>query len=116
MEINLAIIVGILYTAGVYLLLRRSFVKLILGIIFISNATNLLIFMAAGMTQGEPAFVYEEGTGLNQQLADPLPQALVLTAIVIGFGIVAFILALKYKYYKNTGTYDMDQVKQTEKE
>jgi multicomponent Na+:H+ antiporter subunit C len=116
MEINLAIIIGILYTAGVYLLLRRSLVKLILGIIFISNATNLLIFMASGLTQGEPAFVFEKGSEATQNMADPLPQALVLTAIVIGFGIVAFILALKYKYYKKTGTYDLDQIKQTDKE
>jgi multicomponent Na+:H+ antiporter subunit C len=114
MEIILSILVGILYAAGVYMLLRRSLVKLILGIIFLSNATNLLIFMAAGLTEGKPAFVAKESAKAAEEMADPLPQALVLTAIVIGFGIVAFTLVLKYKYYKQTGTYDLDQVKQTD--
>lgn len=115
MEGIISILIGVLYTAGVYLLLRRSLVKLILGIIFLSNATNLLIFMAAGLTEGEPAFIAKEGTGAAEKMADPLPQALVLTAIVIGFGIVAFTLVLKYKYYKQTGTYDLDQVKKTDR-
>lgn len=115
MELILSIIIGVLYTAGVYLLLRRSLVKLILGIIFLSNATNLLIILSAGVTQGKPAFINKETEEITQSLADPLPQALVLTAIVIGFGIVAFTLALKYKYYKQTNTDDLDQVKQTDK-
>lgn len=114
MEITLSIVIGVLYTAGVYLLLRRSLVKLILGIIFLSNATNLLIFLSAGLTKGEPAFAQKAGEETAGQVADPLPQALVLTAIVIGFGIVAFTLALKYKYHQKTGTYDLDQVKQTD--
>ncbi len=113
MEVIISILTGVLYTAGVYLLLRRSLVKLILGIIFLSNATNLLIFMVAGLTEGKPAFV-KEGAKAAQETADPLPQALVLTAIVIGFGIIAFTLVLKYKYYKKTGTYDVDQLKRTE--
>lgn len=115
MDLMLSIVIGILYTAGVYMMLRRSLVKLILGIIFLSNATNLLIFMAAGLTMGSPPFIKGEEANSTATLADPLPQALVLTAIVIGFGIVAFTLALKYKYYKQTGTYDLDQVKQTDK-
>ena len=115
MEIMLSILIGILYAAGVYLLLRRSLVKLILGIIFLSNATNLLIFMSSGLLQGKPAFVTKEGAEAVNGVADPLPQAMVLTAIVIGFGLVAFTLVLKYKYYKKTGTYDLDQIKQTDK-
>lgn len=114
MEMILSILIGILYTAGVYLLLRRSLVKLILGIIFMSNATNLLIFMSAGLTQGKPNFIAEQGDQVAGAMADPLPQALVLTAKVIGFGIIAFTLTLKYKHHKQTGTYDLDQVKQTD--
>ena len=114
MEVIVSILIGVLYTAGVYLLLRRSLVKLTLGIIFLSNATNLLIFMSAGLTEGKPIFISEEGVKAAQETADPLPQALVLTAIVIGFGIIAFTLVLKYKYYKKTGTYDVDQLKRTE--
>lgn len=112
MELILSFVIGILYAAGVYLMLRRSIVKLILGIIFLSNATNLVIFVSAGLTRGKPAFV-EEGTE-NTLMADPLPQALVLTAIVIGFGIVAFTLALKYKFFEVTGTDDLDELKETD--
>ena len=115
MDLVISIIIGVLYTAGVYLLLRRSLVKLILGIIFLSNATNLLIFLSAGLTQGKPDFASQKSADMSQAMADPLPQALVLTAIVIGFGIVAFTLALKYKYYEQTNTDDLDQVKQTDK-
>ena len=113
MEILLAILVGILYTAGVYMILRRSIVKFIIGIIFLSNATNLLVFLASGVVSGNPVFVGEEPANASQ-MADPLPQALVLTAIVIGFGIVVFTLALKYKFFELTGTDDLDQLKKTD--
>jgi len=109
----LSILVGVLYTAGVYMLLRRSILKFIIGIIFMSNATNLLVFISAGLIAGKPAFVNGSTTNVSQ-LADPMPQALVLTAIVIGLGMVVFILALKYKYFEVTGTDDLDQLKQTD--
>lgn len=114
MEIVLAILVGVLYTAGVYMMLRRSILKFIIGLIFLSNATNLLVFIATGLTAGKPAFV-DGSTPSPANLSDPLPQALVLTAIVIGFGIVVFTIALKYKYFEITGTDDLDQLKQTDK-
>ncbi len=114
MEIMLAILTGVLYTAGVYMLLRRSILKFIIGIIFMSNATNILVFLAAGVVRGNPAFV-NETIADTKPVADPLPQALVLTAIVIGLGIIVFTLALKYKYFQLTGTDDLDQLKQTDK-
>jgi len=112
MEIVLAILVGVLYTAGVYMMLRRSILKFIIGLIFMSNATNLLVFLTAGIVPGNPAFVDSGGT--EKIVADPLPQALVLTAIVIGLGIVVFSLALKYKFFEVTGTDDLDQLKKTD--
>ncbi len=113
MELVLSIVIGVMYAAGVYLLLRRSIVKLILGIIFLGNATNLLILLAGGLTQAAPAFI-EKGSTMATQVADPLPQALVLTAIVIGFGITAFALALMYRFYLTSGTDDIDQVTEDE--
>jgi multicomponent Na+:H+ antiporter subunit C len=113
MEIVLAILIGVLYTAGVYMLLRRSILKFIIGIIFLSNATNLLVFISSGIIAGQAAFVDGTTTSSNN-LADPLPQALVLTAIVIGFGIVVFTLALKFKFFETTGTDDLDQLQQTD--
>jgi len=113
MEIVLAVVVGILYTAGVYLMLRRSILKFIIGLIFTSNATNLLVFLSAGLVSGSPVFV--DGKKVNTEvMADPLPQALVLTAIVIGLGIVVFTLALKYKFFELTGTDDLDLLKKTD--
>ena len=71
MEIILAILVGVLYTAGVYMVLRRSILKFIIGLIFLSNATNLLVFISSGIVAGEPAFV-GEGTRQYQVLC-PIP-------------------------------------------
>ena len=115
MEVILAILVGVLYTAGVYMLLRRSILKFIIGVIFMSNATNLLVFLSAGITSGKPAFIAEKGEQVAG-MADPLPQALVLTAVVIGLEIVVYVLALKYKFFQVTGTDDLDQLKPTEEE
>jgi multicomponent Na+:H+ antiporter subunit C len=115
MEIVLAILVGVLYTAGVYMLLRRSTLKFIIGIIFLSNATNLLVFLSAGIVPGKPAFLETSGAGTSA-MADPLPQALVLTAVVIGLGIVVYLLAVKYRLFNETGSDDLDQLKPTEKD
>ena len=113
MEVLLAILVGVLYTTGVYMILRRSILKFIIGIMFIGNATNLIVFLASGIVAGEPAFV--EGIGQNaSEMADPLPQAFVLTSIVISFGIVVFALALKLKFFELTGTDDLDQLTKTD--
>jgi multicomponent Na+:H+ antiporter subunit C len=114
MELILSIIVGTLYTAGVYMLLRRSILKFVIGIIIISNATNLLVFLASTPVGGKPVFVSEEVTE-TAAFADPLPQALLLTAVVIGLGVTAFTLALKYKFFESTGTYDLDVLKETDK-
>jgi len=113
MEVLIAILVGFLYAAGVYMVLRRSIVKFIIGIILLSNATNLLVFISGGLIAGNPAFLDEQVSN-GQTFSDPLPQALVLTAVVIGLGIVVFTIALKYKFYEVTGTDDLDQLKQTD--
>ncbi len=113
MEILLSALTGLLYAGGVYLILRRSILKFIIGIIFMSNATNLLVFLSAGIVPGQPAFVGDAPSD-TELMADPLPQALVLTAIVIGFGIAVFTLALKYKFFKATSTDDLDQLTNTD--
>ncbi len=112
MGLVLSILIGVMYAAGLYLMLRRSLVKLILGIIFLSNATNLVIFVSGGLTKAKPAFIETGQTMIRGQVSDPLPQALILTAIVIGFGITAFSLALLYRFYKVNETEDLDMVKE----
>lgn len=109
----LAILVGVLYGAAVYLLLRRNIFKLVLGLIFLGHATNLLLFVASGLTSGFPAFL-RNIPGETEQMADPLPQALILTAIVIGLGVTAFALVLVYRFYAETKTVDFDELSENE--
>ncbi len=110
MGLILSIVIGFMYAAGIYLLLRRSIVKLILGIIFLGNATNLVIFVSGGLTKASPPLIEAGQQVAAGDVADPLPQALILTAIVIGFGVNAFALALMYRFYKTSGTEDIDQI------
>lgn len=115
MELIIAIFIGLLYACGVFLILRRSLVKVILGLFVLSNATNLIIFLSGGIQRNGSAFVPEGSESVElQTISDPLPQALILTAIVISLGLSAYILALKYKYFEVTGTHDLDQLKNTE--
>jgi multicomponent Na+:H+ antiporter subunit C len=110
----LAIVIGGLYAAGFYLMLRRSIVKLIIGLVLLSNAANLLIFTAGGLTRGRPPVLMQGQLRLAEPFADPLPQALILTAIVIGFGVLAFAMVLAYRVYQTVGTDDLDNLKATD--
>jgi multicomponent Na+:H+ antiporter subunit C len=110
----LAILVGALYSAGFYLMLRRSIVKIILGLALLGNAANLLIFTAAGLTRFRPPLISEGAARPHGAFADPLPQALILTAIVIGFGVLAFAMVLAYRAHETVGTDDLDKLKTTD--
>lgn len=115
MELLLALIAGILVTSGIYLVLRRSLVKVLLGLIFLGNAANLIIFSVARVTKGAPPFIAQDMDKMQQPYADPLPQALILTAIVIGFGTQSFAIALFKKAYEKIGNDDLDQLNSTDK-
>ena len=110
MEILLALASGVLYAAGIYLMLRRRLAQLIIGLGLLSNGTNLLIFTAGGLTRARPPVVPEGAAVLEPPYADPVPQALVLTAIVIGFGLLAFSLVLAHRVHATVGTDDVDDV------
>jgi multicomponent Na+:H+ antiporter subunit C len=114
-EVVLAIVVAVLYGTGFYLMLRRSIVKLIIGLALLGNAANLLIFTAAGLTRGSPPLIPAVQTRPLVPIADPLPQALILTAIVIGFGVLAFAMVLVYRTYQTTGTDDTDNMTATDR-
>ncbi|MGJ9424400.1 Na(+)/H(+) antiporter subunit C [Nesterenkonia halotolerans] len=96
MTINLTLLVlmGALFAIGIYLLLERSLTRVLLGIILISNAVNLLLLQTAGRAGLAP--LYDPEIPAEDYL-DPLPQALLLTAIVIAFALVSFMLALIYR-------------------
>ena len=110
MELILAITAGVLYGAGFYLMLRRRLAQLIVGLGLLSNGTNLLIFTAGGLTRARAPIVAEGAHTLTKPFADPVPQSLVLTAIVIGFGVLAFSLVLAHRVHANTGSDDIDAI------
>ena len=114
MEIVLAFVIGGLFAAGIYMLLRRSLLKLLIGLSLLSHATNLLIFTVARLTRGAPPVIDMKETALKPPFADPMPQALILTAIVISFGVTAFALALAFRTYRSVGTDDLDQMQSTD--
>jgi multicomponent Na+:H+ antiporter subunit C len=110
MEGLLALASGVLYAAGIYLILRRRLAQLIIGLGLLSNGTNLLIFAAGGLTRARPPVVPDGANALMDRYADPVPQALVLTAIVIGFGLLAFSLVLAHRVHATAGSDDIDDV------
>lgn len=93
-SLTLVAVMGILYAAGVYLLLERSMTRVLLGFLLVGNATNLLILVVSGRAGVAPFF------GASGPLADPLPQAFILTSIVITFGVSAFLMALIYRSWR----------------
>lgn len=110
----MAFVVGVLYATAIYMVLRRSIVKLVIGLVLLSNAANLLLFTSAGMTRGAPPLVPEGATVPDGVVADPLAQALILTAIVIGFGVLAFAVVLIRRAYEVVQADDMNQMKDTD--
>jgi len=109
MEDLMPILIGVLYAAGVYQMLRHSIVKLILGLLFLTHATNLLLFYVGGLAGSAPIL-----SGTGEVVMDPLPQAFILTAIVISFGIVAFFLVLVFKAYQANQAADLDELDWTD--
>ncbi len=88
-----ALVVGVLYALGTYLLLQRQLTRIVIGLALMGHGANLLLLLAGGRA-GRPPFVGGDEVG---PVADPLPQALALTAIVITFGVASFLLALAYR-------------------
>lgn len=116
METILAVVVGVLFAGAVYLMLRRNLLKFIFGFVLMSNAVNLLIFTAGRLTRASAPVIPPGAEAPLEVVANPLPQALVLTAIVIGFGFTAFSLVLLYRSYQATGTVDTDILREHQAE
>lgn len=114
MHLVLAIVVGGLYAAGLYLMMRRSIVKLLLGLALLSHAANLLIFTAGGLRRGHPPLTPEGAKQPTGPVGDPLPQALILTAIVISFGVLAFAVVLVHRTHQEVGSDDSDEMTSTD--
>ena len=91
MSISVVVLIGVLFASGTYLVLQRSLTRVILGVGMLANGVNVLI-LGASSRPGESPIIGRDG-----EFTDPVPQALILTAIVIGFGVIAFMLALAWR-------------------
>ncbi len=111
MEVVLSVLIGLLVAASVYLMLARNLLRFVFGLVLLSNAANLAIFTAGRLTPSVPPLVPEGATVPPEVVANALPQALVLTAIVISFGLLAFALALLFRGYQELGTLDSDAMR-----
>lgn len=107
MNILTSLAIGFLFAAGIFQMLRRNVFRAAIGLVLISNAINLFLFTAGAYNGNIAAY-----TNLNGQISDPLPQALVLTAIVISAGGFALVLSLLYVIGVRYKTSDSDEVRE----
>lgn len=109
MSLAIASVLGILFAAGTYLILRRDAVRVIIGALIVSQAANIYLIAMGGSDGGVPVLTHH-GNG-EVHATDPIPQALVLTAIVIGFATTAFILSLTYRFYEENQEVDLESLR-----
>lgn len=107
MELLMSLVIGVLFAVGTYLILTRSILRIILGTGLLSHGAHLLILTMGGLKQGAPPLLTEHAASFT----DPLPQALILTAIVISFGVTGFFFVLAYRAYKELGSDDMNELR-----
>lgn len=107
MELLMALSVGLLFAVGVYLMLARTMLRIILGITLLTHGVHLLLLTMSRLKTGAAPLLGEQ----VDTYVDPLPQALILTSIVISFGVTAFLIVLAYKAYRKLGTDDMELLK-----
>lgn len=100
-----AVLVGVLFATGTFLILQRTLTRIVLGVTMMSNGASLLLILAGGPTGAAP-FIDRDSIG--QRLSDPMPQAMVLTAIVINFAMVGFLLTLAYRSMALTGADEVE--------
>jgi multicomponent Na+:H+ antiporter subunit C len=114
MHLLMAITIGLMYATGIYMMMRRSIVKLLIGLVLLSHGSNLLIFTAAGLSEGNPPLIRPGADAMPGPHTDPLPPALILTAIVISFAILAFAAVLVKRAYEEVGSDDLDEMRTTD--
>ena len=105
MTVYSALVVAVVFASGTFLLLQRDLTRVVVGIIMVSNSAVLFI-ISAGLTRGAAPILPLEGEGAS----DPLVQAMALTALIIGFGVAALLLAMVYRLYTTHGTVDLEEI------
>ena len=111
METFMIIISGVLYSVATYLMLSKTLLRIILGTALLSHATHLMLLAVSGLKKGAVPLI-----GAGAKYTDPLPQALMLTSIVITFALTAYILVLAYRTYLVSGTDDINKLKGSDHE
>lgn len=110
MEVPIALVVGAIVAGGLYLVMQRNLLRFVFGLILLSGGVNLLLFTAGRPTRGAPPLLQEGAYAPVGEVANALPQALILTAIVIGFGLTSFALVLLLRAYERLGTLKTDEL------
>lgn len=105
---------GLLIAAGVYMLLSRSLIRMLLGLTLLGNGVNLVILVAGRLGRIVPPISGDGASAPLAEAANPLPQALILTAIVIGFAMFAFLLVLAYRAYQSLEADNTDRMRVAE--
>ncbi len=113
-QLDAAVLVAVLASAGLYLCLSRRFLRLLFGFLLLSNAANLVLLAISGDPTGRRSAVLG-ADGAHAGAVDPLPQALILTAIVIGFAVAAYLTVLLYRLYADRGAATLDSLYAEEK-
>lgn len=116
MENVLSLLIGILVAAAAWLLLQRNLLRQIFGVMLLSAGVNLLILTAGRLTRVTPPLVPDGALVPPEGHANPLSQALILTAIVISFGLTAFTLVLLYRAFQALGTVNADELREPDEE
>lgn len=110
MLLVLAAVVSILFAGGIFLVLRQDLIKIVVGLALIGNAVNLAIFILGGWRVGSVPIIKADQTVLESTAIDPVPQALILTAIVIGFAMQAFLLVLSRLQSDKAKSFDSESL------
>lgn len=110
MEVPLALAVGVIVAGGLYLVMQRNLLRFVFGLILLGGGVNLLIFTVGRLTRGAPPLVDDGAYAPVGEVANALPQALILTAIVIGFGLTSFAMVLLLRAYERLGTVRTDEL------
>ncbi len=114
MEPALAAVVVIYFFGSIFLLTSTNLIRILLGVALLGNAANLSIFTAGRLTRDVPPVIPEGALRPLAETANPLPQALILTAIVIAFALFAFMLVLVYRSYQELGSENVDRMREAE--
>ncbi|MAS03235.1 MAG: cation:proton antiporter [Ahrensia sp.] len=114
METAMAVLTGLFFATSLYLMLSKHIIRVLLGVAVLGNAVNLTIFTTGRLTREIPPIIPDDAVVPIDAIANPLPQALVLTAIVISFSFFAFLLVLVFRSYQELGTDDTDEMREAE--